>query len=226
MSKSNKSNIVDIHNNKPFTNTLVVAENCGLQHKNVIALVRNNIEDFQEFNPVAFQTRLGEKLPQGGYGSATEFAELSEDQATYLITLFRNTPIVRQFKIKLVKEFRRAIKEIERLRNQAKDTDWKFVRDESKLGYKWMSENLKDMRELMGKKTQFFHYANEAKMVNAIMTDKCEGLSRDALSAQDLKALGDLQRLNSRLIAQGLDFATRKKMLKEHVTLKLESKAA
>ena len=34
-----------------------------------------------------------------------EIARLNESQATYLITLFRNTDIVRQFKLELVKEF-------------------------------------------------------------------------------------------------------------------------
>jgi hypothetical protein len=60
---------------------------------------------------------------QGG-GIALEYAELNEDQATYLITLFRNSDVVRKFKIQLVKAFRKALNEIDRLRNQTSEPGW------------------------------------------------------------------------------------------------------
>lgn len=62
------------------------------------------------FGPLNFESRVGDRK-QGG-GKPIEFAELNEDQATYLMTLFRNTEIVRAFKIKLVKAFRKAINSI------------------------------------------------------------------------------------------------------------------
>jgi phage regulator Rha-like protein len=83
-------------NQAVFTNTLIVAKGVGLEHKNIIALVRKYKTDFEEFERVAFQTRPF--MTKGGM-QEMEIVELTEDQATYLITLFKNTEIVRKFKI-------------------------------------------------------------------------------------------------------------------------------
>lgn len=98
-------NPVAIFDGNPVTTTLILAEGTDVQHKNVINLVRKYAEDLEEFGPLAFQTRMGEKLPQGGYGKATEFACLNEPQATLIMTYMSNTPIVRAFKKRLVAAF-------------------------------------------------------------------------------------------------------------------------
>lgn len=85
--------------------TTTIAENTGVQHKNVLGLVRDSIGDFEEFGPVAFETRKGAPLPQGGFARATEVAQLNEHQATLLLTFMRNSPIVKEFKKSLVKAF-------------------------------------------------------------------------------------------------------------------------
>ena len=61
------------------------------------------------FGRVAFEIRPFETA---GGRQEREIAILNEDQATYLITLSRNTTKVREFKIALVKAFRRARDEI------------------------------------------------------------------------------------------------------------------
>lgn len=91
--------LVIIHDNQPATTSLVIADHCQYDHASVIKLVRNHIEDLEEFGEVGFEIRLN---PQG---SPTEYAILNEQQATYLITLMNNNPVVRQFKKNLVKAF-------------------------------------------------------------------------------------------------------------------------
>ena len=86
-----KTELVHVSHGQVFTDSLVIAENCELEHKNVIAIIRKYKCDFEEFSPLAFQTRKGIKLSTGGFAKSTEYAELTEDQATYLMTLFRNT---------------------------------------------------------------------------------------------------------------------------------------
>jgi hypothetical protein len=49
--------------------------------------------------------RKGKALPQGGFAKATEVALLNEPQATFLLTLMRNSEIVVKFKLALVKAF-------------------------------------------------------------------------------------------------------------------------
>lgn len=87
----------------PETTSLIVAEGTGVQHKNVLELIRNNLADFEEFGRVAFQTR---PRPQGKHGGAdVSYARLNEEQATLLLTYMRNSDIVRQFKKNLVRAF-------------------------------------------------------------------------------------------------------------------------
>ena len=109
-----KTELVHISKNKPFTDSIVIAESVGLNHKRVIELVRKYQKDLEEFGFLTFQTAK----KRGTQGLKTEYADLNEDQATYLITLFRNTDIVRRFKVQLVKAFRKALNNLERLSKQ------------------------------------------------------------------------------------------------------------
>lgn len=97
--------LVDVENGQPMTTTLQIALGLGVMHKNIIQLVRTYLPDFQELDPLAFKTRLGEALPQGGFGHPTRYAVLTEQQATFLLTLMRNSPRVVEFKKSLVKAF-------------------------------------------------------------------------------------------------------------------------
>lgn len=90
---------------EPFTTSLVIAHETGVQHKNVIELLRANLSDFETFGPLAFETRRGAALPQGGFAKSTEVGLLNEGQATLLITFMRNNEIVRALKVRLVQAF-------------------------------------------------------------------------------------------------------------------------
>ena len=91
--------LVKIVNNEAVTSTEIIAEMTNIQHKNIIALVRNYTDELSVFGQVAFETRAGYQ------NALVEFANLNERQATLLISFMRNTAIVKEFKIKLVSEF-------------------------------------------------------------------------------------------------------------------------
>ena len=101
---------------------------------------------------------------------------------------------------------------------------WQLVRDETKVGFKWMSEALEDQRQALGKETSTIHYMNEAKLVNGVYFGIVKGIDRDNLSKADIKAIGDLQRLNARLIAQNKPYDERKEYLTSHLTAKMQPK--
>lgn len=111
---SNVTNIVTVTQGKPVTTSLTIAEGVQRPHKNIIELIRENISDFEAFGPVAFETRKGKSLPQGGFAKATEVAVLNEHQATLLITFMRNIGVVKEFKKRLVKAFFEMRDELER----------------------------------------------------------------------------------------------------------------
>lgn len=92
-------------NNLPLTTSLIIAERLDIQHKNILHNIDKFSKELQTINPLAFETRKGEPLPQGGYSKSTRYALLTEEQAAFVITLSRNTPKVVEFKLALTKAF-------------------------------------------------------------------------------------------------------------------------
>ncbi|SMF96077.1 Phage regulatory protein Rha (Phage_pRha) [Methylomagnum ishizawai] len=114
--------IVALTDGVPTTTTLAIAEGAKTEHASVIKLVRTYLADLEEFGRVAFETRSQAKSNSGfeiansdkgsdlksnpsGAGRPTEYARLNEQQTTLLFTYMKNTPIVRGFKRRLVREF-------------------------------------------------------------------------------------------------------------------------
>lgn len=94
------SALVFSRNGDVLTTTEIVAVGVGIQHKNIIALVRTYRNDFEEFGNVRFETR-----GVNGTAGFANYALLNEQQATLLVTYCKNTEIVRKFKVALVKAF-------------------------------------------------------------------------------------------------------------------------
>lgn len=109
---TNPFSLVQIIEGRPVTTSVSIAEGVGNTHRSVIQLIRQYIDDVEEFGRVAFQIAPFET--SGGVQNR-EIALLNEQQATLLLTYLRNNEVVRAFKIKLVKAF---YEFAERLRNQ------------------------------------------------------------------------------------------------------------
>lgn len=87
------------------TTSLLVAKGVQVEHRAVLQLIRKYIPDFETFGSLIFETVKGKALPQGGFAKSTEIAILNEPQTTLLLTFFKNTEIVRKFKVALVQKF-------------------------------------------------------------------------------------------------------------------------
>lgn len=90
--------LVTLHQGEPVTGSDIIAEQTKVQHKNVLALIREHRSDLEEFGTFAFETRKSGGRP-------VEVALLNEPQATLLLTYMRNNDVVRIFKKALVKAF-------------------------------------------------------------------------------------------------------------------------
>ena len=86
----------------------LVSERLGVKHKTFLETVRKHqVETEQAFGSLPFQTAVRKRE----VGATTEtFCYLNENQATFLMTLSRNTPQVIAAKISLVKSFSEAKK--------------------------------------------------------------------------------------------------------------------
>lgn len=95
--------IVSLIDGEAVTTTLAIAIGCNVDHASVIKLVRTYQADLEEFGLLRFEIQ---PRPIGQHGGAdTEFAILNEQQSTLIMTYMRNSPVVREFKKTLVKEF-------------------------------------------------------------------------------------------------------------------------
>ena len=95
--------IVRVENGEPMTTTLQIALGLGIQHATIIKLVRTYMPDFQEFGLVRF--KIQPRLDGQHGGGDVKYAPLNEQQATFLMTLMRNSPRVIEFKKALVRAF-------------------------------------------------------------------------------------------------------------------------
>lgn len=103
MSERNDTPIVRIgEDGTPATDTLNVAEGTGVEHASVLRLVRENLDDFEEFGRVGFEIR---PFDTAGGRQERQVAVLNEEQATLLLTYMRNSETVRTFKKNLVRAF-------------------------------------------------------------------------------------------------------------------------
>lgn len=92
------------HGDEFATTSEIIASSTDTQHKNVLELVGTYKPQIEQFGRVAFETRTFET---NGGRQKREIAILNEQQATFLLTLMRNSEVVVRFKVELVKEFYR-----------------------------------------------------------------------------------------------------------------------
>lgn len=90
-----------VKRNEAFTNSLVIADGTGIKHKNVRELIFDYQKDFKQLGTLAVLNR------ESSGGRPEQYYELNEPQATFLLTLMRNSKVVVNFKLELTKEFYR-----------------------------------------------------------------------------------------------------------------------
>jgi len=203
--------IVEIRGQSATTTSIAVAAGCDMPHESVIRLVRRYRTDLEEFGFLRFEIQKN----RGTQGAPTEYAILSEDQATYLITLLRNSPIVRRFKLALVKAFRKALNQIQR---DFANPPRKGILAAKRASNKPMLEALIEAREEIGKPTGAPHFMCESRLCNWALTGRFEGLDESTLSNDEAELLEAIRDRNRAFLLAGLDYADRKARLFEFAT--------
>ena len=95
-----------------FTTSGTIAEGTGINHRRVREAIRKHQKAFESFGVLgAYLTETPEN--QTGGRKATGYL-LNEQQAVFLLTLLKNTPVVVEFKRCLVREFFNARQELDR----------------------------------------------------------------------------------------------------------------
>lgn len=90
--KSNDCNLVFAYKDVPYTDSFMIAKGGNVEHESVIRLITNHIDDLAEFGRVGFQIV---PLQTKGGMQKVKTCRLNKEQATFLITLMKNTkPVV------------------------------------------------------------------------------------------------------------------------------------
>lgn len=156
------------------------------------------------------------------YGQeAIEYA-ITLDMAKELSMVERNArgKEARQYFIACEKK----LKEI--LNKQIHEFSRKQHRDTARIEYRPMTDALQEERQKLGKSTNWFHYANEADLLNRIALGMTaaefkafhnigNGNLRDYLTELQVKCIADLQRANTVFLNMGMAFQERKEQLKK-----------
>ena len=90
-------------NEIPFTTSKVIAEMTGIEHRKIKSAIRKYQKDMEGFGVLASYRAETQGNKEGGRKAVGY--KLNEEQAFFLMTLLKNTPVVVQFKKELVRQF-------------------------------------------------------------------------------------------------------------------------
>lgn len=194
-----------VYKEKAFTNSLIISKGAGVDHRSTYLLIEKYKTELEEFGRISFQMT---PLETNGGIQKVKVYRLNEEQATFLISLMKNTKPVVDFKKELVKQFYMMKSYIQALI---------AARSEFPL----LTENIK----LIHDNPKPYHFSNECDMINRIVTGmsakqlrekhgivKGESI-RPFLTSEQIEKLEILQKVDIGLLISVPDYNQRKKQL-------------
>lgn len=158
------NDLIIIEKEKAFTTSRIIAEHGDIEHRAMIQLIKNYTNDLNDIGLSAFEMRKFKTSGRTG-----EEAILDEIQATFLITLMKNSKKVVTFKKNLTREFFKQRQIINRLIFQRENPDWQDARKDGKIIYHQKIDVIKifvDYAINQGSINANRYYSNIAKMEN------------------------------------------------------------
>lgn len=173
-----QDNLVILKKDDVFTTSKVIADGTGISHKKIKNAINKYKTPMETFGKVV---SYGNTLPSG----QTEILYLmNEQQATFLITLLKNTDKVVIFKAELVKQFF----EMRKFIMERHTAEWVESRKQSKLNRKTQTDAIKELVEYAqanGSKNSNRYYA-----IYSRLADKVVGIqNRDEAHISQLNTL-------------------------------------
>lgn len=198
------------YKDEAFTNSVILAQGAGIEHRAVIQLITTHLEDVSEFGRVTFQMLPFET--KGGI-QKMKICRLNKEQATFVISLMKNTKAVVAFKKELVKQFYVMEQYIKALVSAKKE-------------FPLLTENIK----LLHENPKPYHFSNECDMINRLVLGMSakqfrqangiekSGSIRPYLTDEQIRMLDILQKADVGLLIAVPEFEQRKKLLHDYMT--------
>lgn len=185
--------LVQLKRNEAFTDSMVIAEGTGNKHKNVKELILKYQNEMREFGTLSVLN--GESTG----GRPEQYYLLNEEQATFLMTLLRNSPKVVAFKKELVRQFYKM-----RLFIKEKTSEpWITSRRIGKLTRKSETDVIKEFVEYartQGSTNAARYYTNFSKLAKDITGIQ----NRDTATIAQLNQLDMVERIILGVVRDGM----------------------
>lgn len=188
---------------EPFTTSEVIAQCVGVKRDTIQKLIQRHETDFREFGRVGFQIR---PLQTRGGEQMVKDYHLNEQQATLLMTYLRNTPVVREFKKELVRQFYAMRKEL--LNVKAAKTERKPMR----IGMTDAIKALPDSPHKQFKYNQYTDLAYKAALGKSARQLRQErGATKtanasDYMSSDEIAAVANMENSIAVLLNVGMEY--------------------
>jgi len=187
------NNLVSIKGNDIFTDSLVIANGTGNKHKNVKQLIVKYENDIRDFGTLAVLN--GESTG----GRPEQYYQLNEEQATFLITLLRNSKVVVRFKKELVRQFY----EMRKFILERQSNEWIATRYQGKLTRKAETDTIKKLVEYA--KSQGSAHADKLYLTYSKLANKVAGITdRDKATISQLNNLSLIENIILHVIDSGI----------------------
>lgn len=188
--------LITVNGTYIFTDSKIIAEGTGNQHKSVIALIKKQSKRLERFGILRFSD-LKSTNPKGG--RPTKICYLNEEQATLLITFLDNTDIVADFKVELVHQFY----EMRRFILERQTTVWLETRQQGKLTRKAETDVIQQLVEYA--KSQGSEHADMLYMTYSKLANKMAGIKkRDEATVSQLNNLSLMENIILNCIQGGI----------------------
>ena len=202
---------------EPFTTSEVIAERAEVKHHAVQQMIQTYEKRLRSFGILAFEMR---KPPEGSKGGRPKKVyHLNEQQATFLMTLLKNTDVVVAFKEELVRQFFAMRQELYRCQT---------IKTERRAIRRNVTDAIKALPETPHKKFKYAQYTNLAymtaigKTARAIREErgaKQTATASDFLTSAELAAVADVENRIGVMIDAGFDYQTIKAALAKRAAL-------
>ena len=178
--------LVFVKNNVAFTTSQSIAVGVGHSHSTVLKLIRNSmdLDQLRDLKSRSLKTK----------GRDAEVFDLDEEQATLVVMLMKNTPVVRKFKSTLAKEFFKQRRIIQTLLNQQKDPERMIIRERTKHIRKECTDVIQRFVEYakeQGSKSAEKYYMNLSRMelTGLFLIEQKFPNARDVMSIRQLNLI-------------------------------------
>ena len=185
--------------------SLDVAAGMKVEHETIVRLIKRYENHFQDIR--VFRFEIGKF---GDVGRPISFCYLDEEQATFLITLMKNSDVVVEFKRKMTKVFFKMRKALAKQMNLKANAEWVASRQSGKLIRREETDTIKAFvayAKAQGSQNAERYYCAISKMENRalFMFDQKYKNVRELLDIGQMSILRTADKIVERAIIEGME---------------------